>query len=195
MKIKTPYPDFMVNAFKSVQAWRTLSLVLIGVLVFESIALVYLSGQRNVLLIPHHLAHQKEIVQLNLGEPFSPDYMTSLARGDAYSLLNWTPHNIDTQYGLFMSRLAPNLHNKQKEVLLAEAKKHRAEGLTQSFYVTNTFVKNNEVSIYGTLVRSVGGKEVFRGNAAYTIEYANVGNGLLEISNVSQPDHDRLPKK
>lgn len=195
MKLKTPYPDVIVNAFKSVRAWKSLSLILIGILIFETLALAHLAGQRNVLLVPQHLAYQSESIELNLGEPFSPAYLTSVARGDAYSLLNWTPHNIDQQYGLFISRLTPALHDVQKESLLAEALSHRQEGLTQSFYVTRSYVKDSEVSLYGILVRSVSGREVFRGNAAYAIEYSNVGNGMLEISNVRQPDHNRLPTR
>ena len=36
---KSNYPDVIVNAFQSVQAWRSLALVLIGIFVFETVAL------------------------------------------------------------------------------------------------------------------------------------------------------------
>lgn len=187
MKLKTPYPDLIVNAFQSVQAWRTLALLLMGALLFETVALGWLASQRNVLLIPQHLASNKTPVSLNLGEPFSPDYLTSVAKGDAWALLNWTPDNIDTQYGQFLARLVPALHDAQREVLLSEAEQHRGEGLTQSFYVTRTYVHDATVTLNGILVRSMGGKEVFRGPAGYAFTYANVGNGMLLVSGVSQP--------
>lgn len=193
MKMKTSYPDFFFNAFKSVQAWKTLSLVLVGILVFETMALLHLANQRNVLLIPQHLPHNSEPVQLNLGAPFSPDYLTSVAKGDAYALLNWTPDNIEQQYGLFLGRLTPALHDVQREVLLDEAGVHKGDGLTQSFYVTRTFVSGTEVILYGVLVRAMGGREVYRGNAAYAFDYENAGNGLLLVSNVRQPDAARMP--
>lgn len=181
------YPDMVVNAFKSVQAWRSLALVLLGVLIVESGALMWLASQRTVLLIPQGLANGKSQVELNLGEPYSPDYLTSVAKGDAYSLLNWTPDSIDSQYGAFIARLTPELQNAQRTSLLADVKRHREDELTQSFYVTRSFVKNTEVTLHGILVRSAGGREVYRGNAIYTFDYINAGNGLLQVKAVSQP--------
>lgn len=181
------YPDMVVNAFKSVQAWRSLALVLLGVLIVESGALMWLASQRTVLLIPQGLANGKNQVELNLGEPYSPDYLTSVAKGDAYSLLNWTPDSIDSQYGAFIARLTPELQTAQRAALLADVKRHREDELTQSFYVTRSFVKHTEVTLHGILVRSAGGREVYRGNAVYTFDYVNAGNGLLQVKAVSQP--------
>lgn len=185
--IKTPYPDIILNAFKSVQAWKSLSMVLIGVLLFETIALAWMASSRTVLLIPQGLSNAKAPVELSLGEPFSPDYLTQVAKGDLFALLNWTPENIDSQYGLFVSRLSPAMHNAQREILLGEAKQHKEEGLTQSFHVTRNFVKGASVTLHGVLVRHVGGKEIFRGPAVYQVTYANAGNGLLLVAGVAQP--------
>lgn len=187
MKSNSSYPDVVLNAFKSVQAWKSLSLVLIGVLIFETVALGWLAGQRSVILVPQSLPQNKEAIELNLGEPFSPDYLTAVAKGDAYSLLNWTPENIDTQYSLFLSRLTPGLNGVQKTSLTEEAKTHQDEGLTQSFYVTNSKVKGPKVTLSGILVRSAGGLEVFRGPVVYEFTYTNAGNGMLLVSSVSQP--------
>lgn len=181
------YPDMVVNAFKSVQAWRSLALVLLGVFLFETGALIWLASQRTVILIPQGLANSKSAIELNLGEPYSPDYLTSVAKGDAYSLLNWTPDSIDGQYGAFIARLTPELQTAQRTTLLADAKRHREDELTQSFYVTRSFVKGTEVTLHGVLVRSAAGREVYRGNAAYTFDYVNAGNGLLQVKAVSQP--------
>ncbi|MDN8079083.1 TraE/TraK family type IV conjugative transfer system protein [Burkholderia multivorans] len=187
MKLKSSYPDVIVNAFKSVQAWKSLSMVLIGVFIFETIALVWLASHQTALLIPQHLPSDKGPIKVDLGSPFSPDYLTAVAKGDAYSLLNWTPDSIDAQYGLFMSRLTPALYDAQKEVLLAESKQHSEEGLTQSFYVTRSFVKGNEVTLRGILVRSSGGREIYRGPAAYALTYVDAGGGVLLVSGVRQP--------
>lgn len=187
MKMKSSYPDVIVNAFKSVQAWKSLSMVLIGILIFETITLLWLASHQTALLIPQHLPRDKGAIKVDLGNPFSPDYLTGIAKGDAYPLLNWTPGNIDEQYGAFMARLSPALYDAQREVLLAELKEHKDEGLTQSFYVTRTFVADNEVTLRGILVRSAGGREVFRGPAAYTLAYVDVGGGVLVVSGVRQP--------
>lgn len=187
MKMKSSYPDVIINAFKSVQAWKSLSMVLVGILIFESIALLWLATHQTALLIPQHLPRDKGALKVDLGSPFSPDYLTSVAKGDGYSLLNWTPDNIDEQYGMFMSRLTPALYDAQREVLLAESKSHREEGLTQSYYVTRTYVAENEVTLRGILVRSAGGREIFRGPAAYTLTYSDAGNGVLVVSGVRQP--------
>lgn len=186
-QFKTSYPDVILNAFKSVQAWKSLSLVLAGILIFETIALGWMASHRTVILVPQHLPNNKGPIALNLGEPFTPAYLTEVAKGDAYALLSWTPESIDQQYGLFLTRLAPALHDAQREVLLNEARQHREEGLTQSFYVTRSFVKGSSVELYGVLVRAAGGREVFRGPAAYAFNYADVGEGLLQIAGVSQP--------
>lgn len=187
MKMKSSYPDVIVNAFKTVQAWKSLSMVLIGILIFESITLVWLASHQTALLIPQHLPHDKGAIKVDLGSPFSPDYLTAVAKGDAYSLLNWTPDSIDGQYGLFMSRLTPALYDAQREVLLAEVKSHKDDGLTQSFYVTRSFVSGNEVTLRGILVRAAGGREIYRGPAAYTLTYSDAGGGLLVVSGVRQP--------
>lgn len=181
------YPDMIVNAFKSVQAWRSLALVLLGVFLFETCALIWIASQRTVLLIPQGLANSKSQIELNLGEPYSPDYLTSVAKGDAYSLLNWTPDSIDSQYGAFIARLTPELQTAQRTSLLADVKRHREDELTQSFYVTRSFVKGSEVTLHGVLVRSAAGREVYRGNAVYAFDYVNAGNGLLQVKAVSQP--------
>lgn len=187
MKTNSSYPDVVLNAFKSVQAWKSLSLVLIGVLIFETVALGWLAGQRSVILMPQNLPNNKTAIELNLGEPFSPDYLTSVAKGDAYSLLNWTPDSIDTQYAMFLARLTPSLNSIQKSSLVEESKTHREEGLTQSFYVTKSFVKGATVSLDGILVRAAGGREVFRGPASYEFSYTNAGNGMLLVAGVAQP--------
>lgn len=185
--MKSSYPDVIVNAFKSVQAWKSLSMVLIGILIFETISLLWLASHQTVLLIPQHLPRDKGSIKVDLGSPFSPDYVTAVAKGDAYSLLNWTPDSIDQQYGMFMSRLSPALYDAQREVLLAESKTHREEGMTQSFYTTRSFVADNEVTLRGILVRAAGGREIFRGPAAYTFTYSDSGGGVLLVSGVRQP--------
>lgn len=186
----TSYTDIVLNAFKSVQAWRSVALVLLGVVIFETLFIAWLASQRTVILIPQHLPNLKSPVTLQLGEPFSPDYLTAVARGDAFALLNWTPENIETQYGLFLSRLTPGLHDAQRESLLNEVKTHKDEGLTQSFYVTRSFVKGANVTVSGVLVRASGGKEIFRGPAIYEFAYTNAGNSLLLISGVTQPTNE-----
>lgn len=194
--MKTAYPDLIVNAFKSVQAWKALFFVLAGIVIFETIALGWLASQRTVILVPQHLSNAKSAIELNLGEPYSPDYLTGVAKGDVFVLLNWTPENIEQQYASFISRLTPELHDAQKEVLLMEAKQHTSEGLTQSFYVTRTFVNGSEVTLHGILVRSSAGREIFRGPSAYAINYSNVGNGMLQISGVRQPaENERRASK
>lgn len=192
-KPKLSYPDAIANAFKSVQAWKSLSMVLLGVMIFETISLMWLAGQRTVILIPQHLSNAKGPVSLSLGEPFSPDYLTAVAKGDLYPLLNWTPENIDAQYGLFLGRLTPALHDVQRESMLIEAKQHREEALTQSFYITRTYVKDATVSVYGVLVRASGGREIYRGQAVYELTYTNAGNSLLLLASVTQPTNARAP--
>lgn len=185
---KQSYPDLVINAFQSVQAWKALAVLMMGALACETIGLIWLANNRTVILMPQHLsATAKGPVTLNLGAPFSPDYLTDVAKGDIFALLNWTPENIDTQYGAFIGRLTPAVHDAQREVLLAESKAHLADGLSQSFYVTRTFVKGSEVTLHGILVRSSGGKEIYRGNAVFTLDYVNVGSGLLQVNGVSQP--------
>jgi len=191
MKIKTPYTDVLANAFKSVQAWRTLSFVLIGILLFGSVEFVRLANERTVLLIPQGMSQVKQPVTLNLGEPFSPDYLTNVAKGDAHFLLDWTPENIETQYALFVGRLTPELYKLKNEELLAESKRNREEGLTQSFYVIRNAVQGPVVTLSGTLVRSSGGREVYRGPATYIFNYTSVGNGMLQLSGVSQPGGEK----
>lgn len=185
--IKTSYPDVIVNAFKSVQAWKSLSLVLLGALFFETLMLGWVAGQRTVILVPQHLASAKAPITLNIGQPFNPDYMTGVAKGDISYLLDWTPDNIELQYSLFLGRLSANVYVAQKEVLLNESRLHREEGVTQSFYVTRSTISGQTATLHGVLVRAVGGREVFRGPATYALTYINAGNGLLQLAGVSQP--------
>ncbi len=186
--MKKSYPDLIINAFQSVQAWKSLAILLMGFCAFETIGLIWLASNQTVLLVPQHLAvSTKGPIALNLGEPFSPDYLTSIAKGDIYPLLNWTPENIDTQYESFLARLTPAVHDAQQELLLQEAKQHREDGMSQSFYITRTYVKGSEVTMNGILVRSSGGKEIFRGQAAFTLDYLNVGNSMLQVNGVRQP--------
>lgn len=168
-----------------------MSLVLIGVLIFETVALGWLAGQRSVILMPQSLPYNKAPIELNLGEPFSPDYLTAVAKGDAYALLNWTPESIETQYATFLARLTPGLNSQQKTSLIEESKLHKEEGLTQSFYVTKSAVKGPKVTLEGILVRSAGGREVYRNPVAYEFGYTNAGNGMLLVSGVGQPDGNR----
>lgn len=183
----TPYPDLVVNAFKSVQAWKSLSMLLMGIIIAETFVVCWLFVHQSVLLMPQHLPASKNAIKIDLGSPYSPDYLTGVAKGDLYPLLNWTPDNIDAQYGLVIGRLSPALYDAQREVLLTEAKRHKDEGITQSFYVTRTFVNGPDVLVTGILVRSMGGREVLRGPEAYYISYTDNGNGVLLISAVRHP--------
>ncbi len=192
-RLSRVYPDLVVNAFKSVQAWKTVSLVLAACLAIQTYTVVYLAGHQKVLLMPQNLASLSAPVPLNLGLPYAPDYLTQVAKGDISALLNWTPDNVDTQYGLFLSRMTPELSAAQREKLLAEQLRFQQDGITQSFYVTRSYVSGREVYLYGVLVRSVSGKEVFRGPAAYAVSYTDQGNGMLLVDGVRQPPVDTRP--
>lgn len=184
---KSPqYSDLVVNAFKSIQAWKAVFVIQSIIIVALLSTLVYTFANPKVLLVPQNFSSEKGI-PVSLGSPFSPDYMTQVGVGDAYNLLSWTPETIDLQYSKFIARMAPSVSDAQRQVLLAESKQHREEGLTQSFHVARYFVKGTSVELHGYLVRAVAGKEIFRGPAAYTISYADVGNGLVLITGVSQP--------
>jgi len=187
MKIPTSYPDVLANMFQSAKAWRSVALLMIVVFLLQTVMLLHIASQRTVLLVPQALAAGKAGISLNLGEPFNPDYMTAVAKGDAYSLLSWTPDNVEDQYGLFLARLTAASYDTKREALLAESKAHKDDGLTQSFYIARSFVTGADVTLHGVLVRSMGGKEVFRGPAAYTFSYENVGNGMVNITGVHQP--------
>lgn len=185
--LKTPFTNVFSNAFASVQAWRTSTFVLAGVLMFGSVQFVRLANNQNVLLVPQGLALGSKAVMVNLGEPFSPDYVAKVAEMDAHFLLDWSPENVEEQYGVFASRLSPDIYAKKAPALLDEAKQNKADGVSQSFYRTRESISAHTVTLYGVLVRSAGGKEVFRGPATYLLEYTNAGNGLLNVAGVSQP--------
>lgn len=191
MKPKTSYPDLLANLFQSARAWRTTTLVLSAVLLVMGMQMLWLANNRSVILMPQNLANATAPITLNLGEPFTPDYITAVAKGDAYSLLSWTPHNIEAQYNLFLGRLTPATFEAKREALLMELKSHKEEGVTQSFYISRTFVEPTnasvDVTLHGFLVRSMGGKEIFRGPAAYRLSYVNAGGGMVRISEVRQP--------
>ena len=190
MKIQSTYPDILANLFQSVKAWRTVALVITAAFIAQGIMMIVLANQRTVILVPQGLPGGKEGVTLNLGEPFTPEYLTALAKGDAYSLLSWTPETIEDQYGIFLTRLAPSLFTERQQGLLTESKAHKDERLTQSFYTSRTFVSGSAVTLHGILVRGMGGKEVFRGPAAYTFSYVKGGNGALVLSGVHQPSEE-----
>jgi len=88
---------------------------------------------------------------------------------------------------VFASRLTPDMYGKKAPALLDEAKQNKADGISQSFYRTRESISGHTVTLYGVLVRSAGGKEVFRGPATYLFAYSNAGNGLLNVAGVSQP--------
>jgi hypothetical protein len=187
MKLKTPFTNVFSNAFASVQAWRTTTFVLSGLLAFGSVQFVRLANEQNVLLVPQGLALGSKAVMVNLGEPFSPDYVAKVAEMDAHFLLDWSPENVEQQYGVFASRLTPDMYAKKAPALLDEAKQNRADGVSQSFYRSRESISGHTVTLYGVLVRNQGGKEVFRGPATYLFDYSNAGNGLLNVAGVSQP--------
>lgn len=190
MKTTSTYPDMLANLFQSVKAWRTVALALIVVLLMQGVMMINLANQRSVILVPQGLPGGKEGVTLQLSDPFTPEYLTALAKGDAYSLLSWTPENIEDQYGIFLGRLSPALYTERQQGLLTESKAHKDERLTQSFYTSRTFVSGQSVTLHGILVRSMGGKEVFRGQAAYTFSYVKGGNGALVLAGVHQPSEE-----
>lgn len=189
---KQSYPDLVINAFQSVQAWKSLALLLMGMLICAVSLILYMANNQKVLLIPQNLgATAKAPFTLNLGDPFSPDYLTSIAKGDIYPLLNWTGDNIDTQYGAFLKRLSPAVHSAQKEQLINEMNKHLEDGVSQSFYITRSYVKGSEVTFHGIMVRMVAGKEVFRGPAVYALDYIDA-SGQLMVNGVRQPTEAEL---
>lgn len=185
--MKTPFTDVFVNAFSSIKAWRTATFVLSAVLAYGTFQYTYLATHQSIVLVPQGLALNKTKVKVDLGEPYSPDYISRVAEQDAHFLLDWTPENVEQQYGLFVGRLTPSIHDQQNESLMAEAAQHKQEGMTQSFYRSRTGVKGSTVTLSGTLVRAIGGREVFRGAATYMFDYSSDGTNGVQVSGVTQP--------
>lgn len=190
MKKVSTYPDILANLFSSVKAWRFVALLLAFLLLAQGFMMIKIASDRTVILVPQGLQAGKNGVPMNLGDPYTPEYLTALAKGDAYSLLSWTPQTIEDQYSIFLGRLTPTLSSERKQALLTESKAHKDEGLTQSFHTSRSFVAGQAVTLHGILVRSMGGKEVFRGPAAYTFSYVKGSTGALDLAGVSQPSDE-----
>ncbi|KWU17815.1 TraE/TraK family type IV conjugative transfer system protein [Burkholderia cenocepacia] len=187
---QTSYLDAVANAFKAVQAWKTATLFLGGVVLVLVFALIYQARNTPVVLVPFDLASSgKSMTVTTNGEirGTSFEYMANTAMSDASLILNFIPDDVVTQTTRFLNRLTEDLYGQQRETLLAQAEDFKKRGVTQSFYPSEVRVSSDgtRVEIDGTQIRWVGGKETLRTHVTYVITY-KVFKGYLHVADLRQ---------
>lgn len=187
---QTGYLDAVANAFKAVQAWKTATLFLGGVVLVLVFALIYQARNTPVVLVPFDLASSgKQMTVTTNGEirGTSFEYMANTAMSDASLILNFIPDDVVTQTTRFLNRLTEDLYGQQREALLAQAEDFKKRGVTQSFYPAEVRVSSDgtRVEIDGTQIRWVGGKETLRTQVTYVITY-KVFKGYLHVADLRQ---------
>lgn len=189
------YLDVVANAFSAAKAWRTATFVLAAVVAFLAYSLV--SQQRNtpVVLVPFELATSGRNMQVTTSGELrgtSSEYMANMGLSDLGLILNFTPDNVISQHMRFLNRLTEQLYGQQRENLLAQADDYRRRSMTQSFYPRDVKVSTDstKVSITGTQIRWIGGKESARSTVTYELTY-RIFRGYAHISDLRQATDTR----
>ena len=194
MTDETPphYLGVTANAYRAVQAWKYASFLLGTVAVALGYLLVDTARNAPVVLVPYEFAttqgKQKVEVNGSLRET-STEYLANVALSDLTLILNFVPDTVISQHQRFLNRLTDSLYGSQREALLAQAADFKSKNVTQSFFPTTIKVApdNTKVSIEGTQVRWLGGKDI-RTPVTYEISYQSV-KGFFLVSDLRQKDN------
>jgi hypothetical protein len=186
MQIK--YTDILANAFSEIRSWRLTALLLASLCTMLVVALIVQGSSTPVVLVPYGFETSQGPLKVAPGGKFAasdPEYLSQIALGDLGLILNWQPDDVGVQYQRFLNRATSDLYARESVRLLTEAKEHRAQGESQSFYPETTEVdaKDGRVQIDGYLVRWTGDKEVIRAKQRFNVTY-RIQKGLLYVANV-----------
>jgi len=186
--MQSKYTDILANAFSEVRAWKLTTLTLGSVCVVLVIALIVAAQSAPVVLVPYGVAAEQSRLKVAPGGDFagtSPDYLAQVALGDLALILNWQPDNVELQFQRFLNRATSELYARENVRLIDEAKQHRAQGDSQSFYPETTQVdlKQGRVLVDGFLVRWTGDKEALRVKQRVIVSY-RTQKGFLHVANV-----------
>jgi TraE protein len=182
------YTDILANAFSEIRAWKLTTLTLAGLCAVLVIALIAQARTTPVVLVPYGFETSQGPLKVAPGGDFagsSPEYLSQVALGDLGLILNWQPDDVGVQYQRFLNRATSELYARENVRLLAEAKDHKAQGESQSFYpeTVQVDVKAAKVVVDGYLVRWTGDKEVVRAKQRFNVTY-RIQKGLLYVANV-----------
>jgi hypothetical protein len=183
---KTTYIDAVTSAFAAMVSWRTSFFVSSMLAAALAVGLIYQSNKVHIVLMPYDLATASGNLKIDLSASnfaeANPEYVVNLALGDIGLLLNWTPESVIVQHQRFLNRLTPDLYAEQNVQLLAQAQSFQVDGVTQSFYPTETKIAGgNKVRVVGTLIRWVGEKQTLRMRVAYVVTYSKF-KGFMHVS-------------
>lgn len=184
------YTDILANAFSEARAWKLTTVALAGLCVVLVLGLIAQARNTPAILVPYQFATNQGPMKVSQTGDFassSPEYLSQVALGDLALILNWQPDDVALQYSRFLNRTTSDLYAKENVNLLGEAKQHRANGESQSFFPETAQVdpKHNQVIVDGFLVRWTGDKEVLRTKQRFTVSY-QTQKGSLYVASVDR---------
>lgn len=200
MSDKNPrYLDVVANAFSAMQAWRTASFLMAGVIAFLVFSLVYQARNTPVVLVPYDLASSSKQVKVATNGEIrgtSFEYMANAGLSDLSLILNFTPDNVVSQHQRFLNRVTEDLYGEQREQLLAQADEYKRRSLTQSFFPESIKVSGDstKVEVSGSQIRWMGGKETLRSRVTYVLSY-KVFKGYMHVSDLRQKSEVQKPEQ
>jgi type IV conjugative transfer system protein TraE len=186
--MKKTYTDILANAFSEIRSWKLTTVILACLCTTLVFALISQSRSTPVILVPYGFETSQGPQKVAPGGDFSassPEYLSQIALGDLQLILNWQPDDVGVQYQRFLNRATSELYARESVRLLSEAKEHKAQGESQSFYpeTVEVEIKGGRVQIDGYLVRWTGDKEVIRTKQRFNVTY-KIQKGLLYVANV-----------
>ncbi|WP_018234310.1 TraE/TraK family type IV conjugative transfer system protein [Thioalkalivibrio thiocyanodenitrificans] len=183
--MKKRFIDSLVNTSREKNAWVFAAVVLGAVLVVQSFFLMWSSFNTTTTLVPYDFAVSQGPVEISRASTPDESYLTYIALADVGLLLNYSPENVEQQYGRFLNRASPDLYAARNVELLRESRELRRNDVSQSFRPTRTSVINkNVVRVVGTLMRWEAEKLIFSERVSYRIEYRSL-HGMPYVNNLT----------
>lgn len=173
--------DALRNQAKSSRAWMSVTLFLMGLIVFLVLALAAQSVNTPVRLIPQQYDAATGPIEIASKLSGSEDYLTQVAIADVQNYTTWTPKTAPSQMARFVNRMTPKLYASQGAALMERAANLGGSEQSQSFFIDRTSVGGTNVIVEGTLTIWQGKEQVSNIRMVYTVGYVKQG-GLPKIT-------------
>lgn len=184
------YMDTVYTLARAARAWRFVSFVMLGLVIFMGFQSYKVTQSMPVRLIPYGFATQSTPATIKNKKVHNAEYLSLIAASDMGLYMTWTPDTVEPQYRRFLTRLAPALYSQKQIELINKAKSNSIGFSSQAFFVRDSeVIGKNKVVLQGVFRQWEGRELIAERNMEYTMVYRFVG-GIPYIRSIQRTgDH------
>lgn len=178
--------EALVNSRNKISVWRNVSIFLVVIIVALLYGLIKAVNSMPVVLVPQSYSAESGRVRVSSDIAANEQYLIYVAEADLKFFTDWTPSSVESQYGRFLNRMAPNIFGAKSVELVEEGQKLKASGYSQTFTATSrAMTRGGVIVVTGNLVRWIGNEVILSEQVTYRMGYRFVEGRLPVMTRFS----------